>query len=339
MASSIRTPNFDQIPAPEATKALPRGCGVCNKREDLQRCTACDAIVYCGRQHQSADRKAHRSICDAVKNQRVILASAEDQRSEMDSPWPIVKEQLRLASLLERIHSAKSVREQLKVHDRLMSLSPEPYRTGTLNAVLMTRLDEDQKAYNFLKYWVRYSEAISRTRKPPSPDSTDADLFEPVDLFLDICDIKLGKTEALGFLVTLTCIKVKLLLDLRAVNAAISSLGPQFSQEVLDLILQRVPQSPAVATNRAIMDGQGLAAEIAKMEAQVDALYKKVDETNHFFWPMLAYGSRDNLMIGSSQPQPGSLQEAQLLFLGQEYSWSEIPGARGVLEKKLDTSR
>lgn len=270
-----------------------------------------------------------------MKNQRATIKSAEND-PYTGSPWAVIKEQLRLASYLERIHSTRSVREKLRVYEQVMPMSPDPYRTCTLNAVLMTRLDEDQEAYTFLKSWVLYVEARPGNKKPPVSHAKDADVFEPVDLFLGICDARRGKSEALGFLVTLTSIKIKLLLDLRAVDVAIRSLGPQFSQDVLDLILERVPQSPAVATNRAIMNGQGLSAEISKLEAQVDALYNKVHETNAFFWPMMAYKTRDDIMVGRAEPACGSVEEAQLLFLGQDYSWGEIPGARDLIKKKVD---
>ncbi|KAJ6135493.1 hypothetical protein N7512_000653 [Penicillium capsulatum] len=300
MGFSLRTPISDLILVPETTPVLPRGCGVCGKEGDLRRCTACSAIPYCGREHQEADRKAHRPICDAIKKERANLKYIEAPNAGL---MDLMESRLILAGHLERVHSPRP---------------PAPYRTGTQNAALLIRLDEDKEAYAFLKSWVHYEETNTVQVRPP-PYLKNVDVLEPIDLFLDICDVSIDKTDGLGFLACLACLKVKLLLDLRAVEAKMSSLGERFSHVVLALTLQRLPRSPVVATNPNLTSMSGLAAEIAKLESQVHALYRKVDETNRFFWSLLAYEIRDNLKFRPVQPQPATLEEAEGLFLSQEY--------------------
>lgn len=49
------------------TTTLPSGCGVCNKQENLLRCSSCKVIFYCGRDHQYEDRDEHKHWCKGVK--------------------------------------------------------------------------------------------------------------------------------------------------------------------------------------------------------------------------------------------------------------------------------
>lgn len=57
-----------------STKLI-RGCAApgCSKKNDLSRCSACKVVQYCGRDHQFADRAAHRSACSKTKKAAAIL--------------------------------------------------------------------------------------------------------------------------------------------------------------------------------------------------------------------------------------------------------------------------
>jgi len=42
-------------------------CVVCKKKDDLQVCTGCRNVYYCGKDHQKADWKAHKELCKSTK--------------------------------------------------------------------------------------------------------------------------------------------------------------------------------------------------------------------------------------------------------------------------------
>jgi hypothetical protein len=38
-------------------------CRICGKTEGIMKCARCKAVAYCGREHQRADWKAHKTSC------------------------------------------------------------------------------------------------------------------------------------------------------------------------------------------------------------------------------------------------------------------------------------
>ena len=44
-------------------------CGFCGKSNlDLQKCTGCKSVVYCSREHQKKDWRAHKAMCKFLRN-------------------------------------------------------------------------------------------------------------------------------------------------------------------------------------------------------------------------------------------------------------------------------
>lgn len=48
----------------------PQGCEVCSKTDSLVRCSGCQVIYYCGREHFLADQALHKVHCAPVKKAR-----------------------------------------------------------------------------------------------------------------------------------------------------------------------------------------------------------------------------------------------------------------------------
>ena len=46
---------------------LATGCYVCGKESDLEQCSQCKVVSYCGREHQREDWRAHKVACKQVK--------------------------------------------------------------------------------------------------------------------------------------------------------------------------------------------------------------------------------------------------------------------------------
>ncbi|KAK4861310.1 hypothetical protein LT330_004226 [Penicillium expansum] len=60
-----------------SSELLPSGCGVCGQQENLLQCTGCQVLLYCGRDHEIADRLSHKSICRSMLRSRVTMEKEE----------------------------------------------------------------------------------------------------------------------------------------------------------------------------------------------------------------------------------------------------------------------
>jgi hypothetical protein len=49
-------------------------CAVCGVEGRLQRCARCQKVFYCGREHQSAHWRDHKSVCQAPSKEGTVLA-------------------------------------------------------------------------------------------------------------------------------------------------------------------------------------------------------------------------------------------------------------------------
>ena len=149
-------------------------------------------------------------------------------------------------------------------------------------------------------------------------------------------------TDTITFLLSLTLLKIKILLDLRDLQQARPAVGSNVPQEILDEILANIPRSSAIKANRRIMSSPDLSAEIARLDAQVDALYKKIHQTNFFWWrtlvdrPLHAIENVVNRSHNSARPECGSPLEAAIWITQrfQRFCWIETPGALEFLREK-----
>lgn len=90
------------------------------------------------------------------------------------------------------------------------------------------------------------------------------------------------------------------------------------------------------------MSSSDLSAKIAKLDAQVDALYKKINQTNFFWSQTLADQPFDLVQAvvarsrNASQPEFRSPLEVAMWIIqrSQRFCWTETPGALDFLRKK-----
>lgn len=47
----------------KSTSKSPPPCAVCGEKENTKRCTRCNTVAYCGKEHQRADWKRHKEQC------------------------------------------------------------------------------------------------------------------------------------------------------------------------------------------------------------------------------------------------------------------------------------
>ena len=149
-------------------------------------------------------------------------------------------------------------------------------------------------------------------------DVKDADVFEPlVEGFL-------SKYGDLSFTVALTLLKIRLLLDLQALQNS-STIGHKVPQEILDSVRSQLVTT-VVSSNAKIMKSVDQTPLIKEIEKQVQTLYIKVQQQNKHFWPALLNPGR-NLGARPNAYSPGSPQHMQIILNYSYNSWKEIPGA------------
>ncbi|CRL28900.1 unnamed protein product [Penicillium camemberti] len=174
---------------------------------------------------------------------------------------------------MERVYTERSVREMLAMSKLMMLYYPDNYLSGGLVSALWIRLDEDDEVYGFIKSWYLWegSENHPGGQMAPTPIK-NPDILEDVEFFLSIEARFMDGTDTVTFLLCLTLLKIKILLDLKDLHQARQAVGPKVPQEVLDEILAKIPRSSSIKANRHVMSSPDLSAEIVKLDAQVDAL-------------------------------------------------------------------
>ncbi|KAL1968778.1 hypothetical protein VTN77DRAFT_1139 [Rasamsonia byssochlamydoides] len=336
------------------TVLFPPRCGMCGKTENLLRCSRCKVMVYCNREHQAAHREAHKSACNAVGKKRTILEAEEEKlrshpgdfltpadvfNTSVGHFWGIwetrdyMRARYALVEALGEIKTHDAVQTQLDhLMDMLRLCRGDNMGLRNLVPVVMLRLNKDQECYDFVKWWNAMgseSDYDWGNMELPYLDIKNADAFEPVDyLWSDFPD--------LSRMVAITLLKIKLLLDVIALENSAATVGKKVPPEILDAIQPHVARSPIIAGNKAILERKDhRAAIIDKLGAQVDRLYKAVDKTNRYFWPSLLKPGR-HLTARPEAYSRGSMEEMQLMLQYSYDAWIETPGAIEVIKAKVE---
>ena len=125
-------------------------CDICGMEGHLTRCTSCEVVCYCGRDHQTSAEQFHRASCDKVQEARTIWDSR---------PWFALSERYRVIEALSRIRTRDAVQTTL---DYCLSMLRDSscYSVGTLRVVPASyiRLGRAEDAYNFIRWWYKRSE-------------------------------------------------------------------------------------------------------------------------------------------------------------------------------------
>jgi hypothetical protein len=330
-------------------------CGFCGITEKLLRCSRCKVISYCSTEHQAAHRPDHKSGCNAVaKKSHTVDKEEQELRShpaDVVTPadvftngvghfWgflatrPYMRSRFALVGALQQVKTFDSVQAQLDhLLDMLRLCRGDNMGLRAHVPALMLRLNRDQESYDFVKWY-------ATTENDPDYDwgnmdmpylsVKDADVFEPVEY---LCD----EWGTLSFIVAITLLKVKLLLDLKALEWS-RSLDTKVPTEILDIIQQFVPRSPIILGNRDILGRRDHTAAIASLTAQVDLMYENVQTNNMYFWEaLLEPGS--HLTARPGEYSHGSIEEMQLALQHSYLSWVEMPGAVELIRIKVRGDR
>ncbi|QUC23391.1 uncharacterized protein UV8b_07632 [Ustilaginoidea virens] len=336
----------------------PRACELCGSREGLLRCSACQMVYYCGRDCQAADRDDHRTPCGAVKKAR-RLYQAEETALRQRPPamlepgryfedhvgdfWSYVETRPYMRARFHMVDAmltsygtaggpADLVETALDhLLDMMRLCSGDNLGVRHLVPALYIRLGRDQEAHDFVM-----GNAPDEGRPtyglvsgaPPMLSVRDADALEDPDLrWPDGVWLDLSACAAL------LLIKVRVLLDLRAVQNAGIALRGAVPREIEDMVRGQLVGGGIVGSRRdMLLAGPDETARLLDaVKRQVASLHAAVDAYNAYFWDLLIHDPDAGILRRPMRYAARSQEEA-LQMLGYHYAaWYETPGAMDVL--------
>lgn len=315
-------------------------------------------MQYCSKEHQVSDRPSHKRVCNAAKKalqkyneeEAALRALPADVFYEADPFtnsvghfWGIhaTRDYMRwrysFVEAIIKVNTYEAVRTAL-VHLMDMLRLCRGDNMGVRDVVphLMLRLNEDQRCYDFVKWWATMGEESDYDwgdMDLPYLNIQGADVFEPNPENL------ITKYSSLSPAVATTLLKIKLIIDLTNMeNSAV--LVAKAPQEIVDHIQNFVPRSTIVSENAKIMGGTKEYREeiMKKLNTQIEQLFKSVESNNKHFWKALL-DPHSHLQKRPGGYTPGSLQEMQLV-LGYSYaSWKETSGALELVKTRVNTGK
>jgi hypothetical protein len=309
-------------------------------------------MQYCSRDHQAADRTNHKPACNTVKKcrkqydheERALSAHPGDFMMQADPFtnsvghfWGILetrkymRARYALVEAILKINTFVAVKSALDhLMDMLRLCRGDNLGVRDLVPSLLLRLDEDQKCYDFVKWWETSGQDSHYDwgdMSLPYLNIINANVFEPVDY---LC----GQFPHLSFTVSITLLKIKLLLDLEGLRNS-DVLAPKAPQEIIDKIKQYVPRSTIISGDTKIMNRKvaDQAKSIEELNLQIEQLYETVRKTNKYFW--LALLKPDGHLVARPELYSrGSVAEMQLVLQYSYMSWRETPGALDLIKAK-----
>ncbi|KAF2747428.1 hypothetical protein M011DRAFT_402188 [Sporormia fimetaria CBS 119925] len=334
------------------SKGLETGCAVCQQHENLSRCGACKVVSYCGKEHQVQARATHKWFCNEVKRAQATLDNEDAKLRNIqgdvltpDNPlenpraighfwgiWetrPYMRARYALIEAQLKFNTRNAVEAATEhVMDLFRLCRSDNMGVRDLAPSLLLRLGRDQEAYDFCKWWAtcdpdgKYDWGDLSL---PYLSVKDADVFEPVDPFV-------GEFRSLSHGIAVTLIKIRLLVDLQALERAREEAGPHVPQEILDSILQEAANSPIVKENRKILE-RDQKLYIEELKKQVKQMYDGVNKLNKYFWAAILHPTEKDLTARPNYTSFGNRQEMQVQLRHWYNAWAETPGAVGVIEE------
>lgn len=322
------------------------GCDVILKK-DLSRCTGCRAALYCGREHQQNDRPAHKSACSKIRKAKIALDEAEHQlRNEEgddifeEGPphfWgilgtrPYMRVRFALVEVLLLVNTEEAVSAAL---DHLLAMlhlcRGDNMGVRALVPALYLRLQRDQDAYDFCKWWATKAQERSYDwgdKTMPYLDTKDADAFEDPTPFIH------QAMTSLSFAVSITLVKIRLLIDLQALQRDKQTALPKLPLETTDQGSVQCTSSIIQAQRETFKQNEE-GSTIEVLQKHVKQLFEAVKDRNKHFWPALVKPG-SNLEARPVLHGFGDVGEMQIALRYNYNAWAETKGSIGIIEELL----
>ena len=323
-------------------------CNASSQSTNLLRCQSCNAVYYCGREHQTADWEAHKGVCVAIKKATKTLVR-EEQRlrslpADMFMPQPIFEEhaghfwgihetraymRARYA-LVEAFLKIKTYAAAKAAHEHLMEMlrlcRGDNMGVRDLVPALFLRLGNDQGCYDFCVWYATTGQEGDYDwgdMELGFLDVKDANVFEPIPKNM------IGRYFGLSHTVAITLLKIKLLMDVQTLRDS-SIVGEKVPQEIIDGIRTQLVTGTAIARHIDITDVDSQNNMIKMLEGQIKDLYTAVDARNTYFWPSLLRPGADL----TARPQAfshGDRSEMRIVLQYNYDAWFETPGAINMI--------
>ncbi|RFN52833.1 mynd finger [Fusarium flagelliforme] len=327
-------------------KLSPRACELptCGTTEsNLLRCSAGKAVYYCRASrlsaadssgtltasYQAADRERHTKGCNALKNTRMAYAKEDKTLRKYRDPIWELHEPLRDWDIMLEVFGGPgghvdSVKEALYHLLEMLRLSRSD-NTGLRDTVpgLYIRLNMDQAAYDFMKWYATTDKCYWNIDTTPYLDVKNADILEdPLDIWI----VWPGPSISLAHVAAVLLIKVRILLGLQAAQNATRAFKGTIPAEIIEIIRSHLVGRIVASSRPDILLGspEKLADLIQRVKKQVRLLYESINRYN----PHFSYLIQD-------EPYPEA--EGALVALGHALkrdnlaSWAETPGAFEII--------
>jgi len=310
-------------------------------------------MFYCGRDHQAADRTAHKSACKAIKKALQILDTKERELrahpgDSLTPPnlfeegvghfWgiletrPYMQARYALVEALQKIHTREAVQTASDhIMDMLRLCRGDNMGVRELAPALLLRLGKDQACYDFCKWYA--TEGQRGDYDWGNMDLGFLDLegentFESIELWT-------RKYFDLSHTIAVMLVKVRLLLDISELHK-VTLVGEQVPAEPISNIREQLVRA-VVKENQKIIESPDQTSLLEMLEDQVAGLFLAVKKSNKYFWPALL-DPGDNLTTRPQAYTYGSRAQ-MVLYLQHNYqSWAETPGAIGMIRELSNKS-
>lgn len=351
MAQFIHPSRLPTTKSPNTEFKGPRGplklrCGLClEPKLRLSRCTGCQVVRYCSREHQVQHRQEHKSICKKIKNCRTKL-DKEDHAIRNATPdfmtpanafdthvgrfWGVfstrdyMRARFDLADTVRRLGTLDGVVEALDhMRDMLRLCRGDNLGLRDLIPPMMLQLDRDSECYDFIKWYEtegRRSDYDWGNMDLPFLNVKGADVLEDVEYL----DRKYGSVQHVSAVLLL---KLKLLIDIVNIKLARKVIARRLPPELWGQIELHVIRSP-ISHQWAGKAYQGVTSVQQKLELHVKLLARSIRNMNqHFVYILL--DADEHLSTRPAHYSPGSFEEMQLLL---QYSYAAWWQHEGVVE-------
>ena len=338
--------------SPDCLEPVPRTCEVCHRTDRFLRCAACQAIYYCGRDHQASDRDSHKQGCLAVKKARASLQREELKLRNMPGDMFMVPDVFknavgrfwRISETRPYMHARYGLVDALLLNFGLAGGSLGVAQTALEHLLdmlrlcrtdnmglrdqvpsLLIRLGRDQEAYDFMK-WYATTGQDSRydwgDMDLPFLDVKGADMLEsPKGLWPNrMFDVSHSAAVAL--------IKVRALLNVQAIQNAKMALPGTLPPVIVHYICGWLVGSVVEPRRKVLLGGSKEVARLAEtIKGQIRQLYKSIQKDNPYFWRSMLDNPASAIAARPGAYSPGTQSEANLILGYSFAAWAETPGA------------
>ncbi|ORY03678.1 hypothetical protein BCR34DRAFT_545017 [Clohesyomyces aquaticus] len=310
--------------------SLTHSCAYCPKTTQLNICSKCKVVQYCGRDHQAADWPIHKALCKKIGKYKAELQAERDEEAMFSSlagrlDPALVKHckggdvdvLLKLATAELELDTRLAVQSALG-HVLAMTRNAKTSMLGTadLPIACFLRLGQDQEAYDYMKWWITTPETLLRPPKQPYTAVKNEDGLESVDVFM-------GRCPSIAFMAALTLFKLRLLMDLQAIQRSRQAVSSDLPQELLDEIRKNMVSS---AITIDLIERDNHEEAISGLAKDIKTLYGAIRISNKQLWPGILHPT-DDLIMNENIWGEESKREHGLALKHTYKAWVETPGA------------